>query len=81
MAGGEGVRMRPFTNILPKPLLPVNSKSILEHVIENFMTYNIKNFYISINFKSEIMKAYLKELKRKLKIKINNITESKPLGT
>ena len=44
MAGGEGVRMRPFTNILPKPLLPVNSKSILEHVIENFMTYNIKNF-------------------------------------
>ena len=44
MAGGEGVRMRPFTNILPKPLLPVNSKSILEHVIENFMTYNIKIF-------------------------------------
>ncbi len=81
MAGGEGVRMRPFTNILPKPLLPVNSKSILEHVIENFMTYNIKNFYISINFKSEIMKAYLKELKRKLKIKISNITENKPLGT
>ena len=36
MAGGEGTRMKPFTKILPKPLIPINEKSVLEHIIENF---------------------------------------------
>lgn len=81
MAGGEGLRMKPFTNILPKPLIPINEKSVLEHIIENFLDQSINKFYISINFKSEIIKAFIQELNRKLKIDIKVIKENIPLGT
>jgi len=81
MAGGEGSRMKPFTNILPKPLIPINEKSVLEHIIENFLNQSINKFYISINFKSEIIKAFIQELNKKLKINIKVIKENMPLGT
>jgi|TARA_B100001964_G_scaffold237465_2_gene301052 dTDP-glucose pyrophosphorylase len=81
VAGGEGVRMKPFTDILPKPLLPINNKTILGHIIENFMTFKIKKFYISINFKSEIMKAYTQELKNRLTPDIFTVEENLSLGT
>ena len=47
MAGGLGTRLQPFTNILPKPLLPFKSKSIIENVIDQFEDYLVKNIYIS----------------------------------
>ena len=81
MAGGEGLRMKPFTNILPKPLIPINDKSVLEHIVENFLNQSINKFYISINFKSEIIKAFIQELNKKLKINIKVIKENMPLGT
>ena len=49
MAGGRGTRLKPFTNILPKPLIPLNNKPVIEHIIDNFVISGIKNFYISIN--------------------------------
>ena len=81
MAGGEGTRMKPFTKILPKPLIPINEKSVLEHIIENFLMQSMNKFYISINFKSEIIKAFIQELNKKLKINIKVIKENTPLGT
>ena len=81
MAGGEGIRMKPFTNILPKPLIPVNEKTVLEHIIDNFLDQSINRFYISINFKSEIIKAFVQDLNKKLKINIKIVKENKPLGT
>ena len=79
MAGGQGTRMKPFTNILPKPLIPINNKTVIEHIMDNFLKYNINNFYFSLNYKSKILKTYLSELKSIFKIKF--LTEKKELGT
>ena len=80
MAGGRGTRLKPFTNILPKPLIPLNNKPVIDHIIDNFAISGIKNFYISINKNShQIMKSYFHQKKNKYKIKF--IEEKIPLGT
>ncbi len=79
MAGGKGTRLTPFTTILPKPLIPINNKSVLEIIINNFLDYNIENFYVTLNYKSKIIKSYFEELE--IDYNINFINEKKPLGT
>ncbi len=79
MAGGQGTRLEPFTKVLPKPLIPINDKTILEIIIEKFNNYGFTNFYISINYKGYIIKSYLNECK--FDFQINYIEESQPLGT
>lgn len=79
MAGGKGTRLEPFTSILPKPLIPVNGMPIIDHIIEKFNKYGIKDYYLSINYKSRILKAFFEESKRNSKIRF--IEEKKPLGT
>lgn len=79
MAGGKGSRLKPFTNILPKPLLPIDNKPIIEHIIDKFVMYGVKNFFISINVKNFIIKAFFRE--RKFKEKISFLEEKKSLGT
>ena len=81
MAGGKGIRLKPFTEVLPKPLIPIGNKTALEHIIDNFFDKGFNKFLISVNFKSKLIKAYLEELKSEKKIKINFIEEKKPLGT
>ncbi len=79
MAGGKGTRLMPYTSVLPKPLLPVNSKPTINHIIDRFMLHSVKNFFVTLNYKSNILKTYLKDLS-----KINPLTtvdEKKPLGT
>ncbi len=79
MAGGRGTRLDPFTRILPKPLIPINDKSLLENIMERFAQFGVKDFYISLNYKSYIIKSYLAELN--LPYNIRYIEENKPLGT
>ena len=69
MAGGLGQRLKPFTSILPKPLIPINNKSVLEHILDNFYNSGIKDVYISLNYKSKTMKSYCQEIKSKFNIK------------
>ena len=57
MAGGKGTRLEPFTNVLPKPLVPINEKPVIEHIIEKFIENNVSNFFITTNYKSKIIKA------------------------
>lgn len=78
MAGGYGTRLEPFTKVLPKPLIPIGDKTIIEVIIEKFTQFGISNFWISINYKSSIIKAYLNDLSLP---NINFIEEEKPLGT
>ena len=52
MAGGEGTRLAPFTNVLPKPLIPVHDKPIIEHIIQRFYEIGCQEFYITVNYKS-----------------------------
>tara|TARA_B100000900_G_scaffold125621_1_gene106004 strand:- start:704 stop:1750 length:1047 start_codon:yes stop_codon:yes gene_type:complete len=79
MAGGKGTRLQPFTNILPKPLIPINGKPVIKHIIDKFEKYGFSNFHLTLNYKAEIMKAYFKEINTKYKL--NYIQEKKPLGT
>lgn len=79
LAGGKGSRLLPMTKILPKPLIPIKGKSIIQHIIDSFVDQNFLNFNVSINFKSNLMRAFFKEIKYKKKIKI--IEEKKDLGT
>ena len=79
MAGGKGTRLEPFTNVLPKPLVPINEKPVIEHIIEKFTENKVSNFFIISNYKSKIIKAYFLEMKPKFKLSF--IDESKPLGT
>ena len=79
MAGGKGTRLEPFTNVLPKPLVPINEKPVIEHIIERFIKNKFYNFFITLNYKSKILKAYFQEMKPKFKLSF--VDEPKPLGT
>lgn len=78
MAGGEGTRLKPFTNLLPKPLIPIKGKPIIDLILEKFNELNIKNFIFSIKSKAKILKAYLAEKNYK---QVKFLEEQKPLGT
>ena len=56
MAGGKGSRLEPFTKVLPKPLVPVHEKPIIEHIIERFTEHGCSEFYLTVNYKSKILK-------------------------
>ncbi|PLX74825.1 MAG: nucleotidyl transferase [Desulfuromonas sp.] len=58
MAGGMGTRLGELTKHTPKPMLEVGKKSILENLIEIFCDYGFNRFYISVNYKAEIIKEY-----------------------
>jgi len=80
MAGGKGVRLKPLTNVLPKPLIPINEKTIIENIMDNFLNVGCNNFYISVNFKYEVIQYYFKSLNNE-QYNISYIHEEKPLGT
>ena len=79
MAGGKGTRLNPFTKILPKPLVPIKDKPIIEHIISRFAKHGINYFYFTIRYKMKIIKAYFNDTKSSFKIKY--LEEKKPLGT
>lgn len=79
MAGGKGTRLDPFTKILPKPLIPIGDKPIIEVIMDKFHAFGMMDFYVTLNHKSKMIKAYFEEFKTKYKIKY--IDEEKPLGT
>ncbi len=79
MAGGKGTRMKPFTNIFPKPLIPIGNKSMLEVIMDEYNVYFQSKFILSVNFKANLIKAYLEEY-----VNLYNFSylqEDIPLGT
>lgn len=79
MAGGKGTRLMPFTKIIPKPLIPIGDKSMLEIIMNKYNEYNIYDFYISVNYKASMIKAYFEDIDHQYSIKY--VEEDKPLGT
>lgn len=79
MAGGLGTRLQPFTHILPKPLIPINKKPVIEHIIEKIKKFNPEKISITVNYKSKILKSFFDELRPRLKV--NLIFEKNLLGT
>jgi len=79
MAGGYGTRLEPFTKVLPKPLIPVHDKPIIEHIIDRFVEAGANQFWLTVNYKSRIMKAYFED--RDPDYKIYFVDEPEPMGT
>ena len=78
-AGGKGRRLVPYTSILPKPLIPINNIPMIEYVIKNFRKYNYRNFVLTVNYKSNLIKTYFQD--RYSDFTIDYVDEKKPLGT
>lgn len=79
MAGGKGVRLDPFTRILPKPLIPIGEKPVIEIIMDEYAKYGMRKFYVSINHKGNMIKAFFADYN--IDYTIEYINESKPLGT
>lgn len=79
MAGGFGTRLRPLTNVIPKPLIPIGKKTIVENIFERFYQYGCESFFISVNYKAELIKFYLES--QNLPYDISYFKEEKPMGT
>lgn len=80
MVGGLGTRLRPLTDTIPKPMLNVGNKPILETIIESFKSYGFTNFIMSVNYKKEMIIDYFQDGSH-LDVNIEYIEETKRLGT
>ncbi len=79
MAGGLGTRLYPFTKILPKPLIPIGEIPVVEHIINRFNNYGVDKFFMIVNHKKNMIKAYFNEIEKKYEVIY--IDEDTPLGT
>ena len=80
MAGGKGERLHPLTLKTPKPLLPLQKKPIIHEIIDRLYTHNLKDIFISIHYKGEVIKNYFEEnLDKSINVKF--LEENEPLGT
>lgn len=80
MAGGKGTRLRPLTNVLPKPLIPIGEQTMMEDIMDRFVECGCHDFYVSVNYKADVIKRYLDNLD-KPQYHISYFQEDKPLGT
>jgi len=80
LVGGLGERLRPLTDNMPKPLLPINGKPIIEHIIENLKKHKIKEIILAVSHHADKIKKYFGNGSR-LGVKIKYSVEEIPLGT
>lgn len=80
MAGGRGKRLSPLTDTIPKPMLNLDGKPIIEHNIDRLISFGIKKLYISVKYLGEQIESYFGDGSSK-GIEIEYIWENKPLGT
>jgi len=78
MAGGKGTRLKPFTDVLPKPLIPIGEKTITERIMDNFQSFGCYDFNIIINYKKELIKTYFAEASQ---YSVSFIDEEEFMGT
>tara|TARA_B100001121_G_scaffold95861_1_gene84833 strand:- start:294 stop:1367 length:1074 start_codon:yes stop_codon:yes gene_type:complete len=79
MSGGKGTRMKPMSDVFPKPLIPIKGKPMIEHIINYFYKFGLNQFYLTINYKSDFIRAYFSG--GKYDYSIDFIEEEKFLGT
>ncbi len=79
MAGGFGTRLKPLTNVLPKPLIPINEKTLIEEIFERFNNHGCDAFYISVNYKAELIEYYLTN--QNMPYELHFFREEIPMGT
>lgn len=79
MAGGKGTRLYPYTQILPKPLIPITDKTIAEIIMDHFEAFGCKNFDMIVNYKKNFIKSFFMD--NEIKRNINFIDEAEFYGT
>ncbi|KLD99965.1 nucleotidyltransferase family protein [Aliarcobacter butzleri] len=80
MAGGLGTRLGELTKDIPKPMLKVGAKPMIEHIIDMFVSHGFTKFMLSVNYKAEVIKEYFKD-GSKFGIEVRYLEEKKRLGT
>jgi dTDP-glucose pyrophosphorylase len=80
MVGGQGQRLRPFTDVIPKPLLPMGGRALLETIIEKFVTQGFRRFYLAVNYKAEMVQMVVGDGSR-FGAHVEYIRETEALGT
>jgi len=80
MAGGQGSRLRPLTNVLPKPLIPIGEQTMMEDIMDKFVDCGCHDFYVSVNYKADTIRRYFDNL-GKPQYHVEYFQEDKPLGT
>jgi len=80
LAGGLGTRLKPFTDVIPKPLLPLGERALMEIQIQSLQRAGFDEIFVATNYKSELVKAYL-GTGSKYGVRITFSEETQPLGT
>ena len=80
MAGGEGTRLRPYTAVLPKPLMPIGDRPVLDIVIRQLRRANFKRITIATGYLAELIEAFFRDGKA-YDVSIDYFREHAPLGT
>jgi len=80
LAGGRGTRLRPYTVVLPKPLMPIGEYPILEVIVKQLVNHGFDHITMAVNHQAEIIKAYFGDGSR-WNVRIDYSLEDKPLGT
>lgn len=65
LAGGFGTRLSEYTDTIPKPMVPIGGKPIIEHIMNIYSKFGHKEFYIALGYKGEVIKNYFKNFKNK----------------
>ena len=79
MAGGQGARLKPITNVIPKPLVPIGEKTILEEILDQLESIGCRRFFLSVRYKSEMVRFYLSQLEHRYDVTF--LEEDRPMGT
>lgn len=80
MAGGMGTRLQPLTDDCPKPLLKIGDKPLLATIVEKFMEFGFRRFFVSVNYKAEMIEAFLGDGSR-WGVQIDYLREGRYMGT
>jgi len=81
LAGGQGKRLRPFTSVLPKPLIPIDDRPILDILLNQLANHGVTEVVIALNYLGSLIQSYLEASEVGKRLKIRYHWESQPLGT
>ncbi len=81
LAGGQGSRLRPYTTVLPKPLMPIGDTPVLEVLLQQVGRLGVRRVTLAVGYLREIIYAYLEPRRAKYPFQLQYVTEDKPLGT
>jgi NDP-sugar pyrophosphorylase family protein len=81
LAGGQGTRLRPYTTVIPKPLVPVGERPVLEHIIRSLAKCGVDRVDLCVNYLGDLILVYLAQIDLPPELRLAFHWEDEPLGT